>query len=92
MKTLSISVLAAGAAALFVVTPITAANAQSDGLVAVSTTHGNWTLKERENWLHDRLEKSKDDGSISHGEYDRVKDELGDIHHDEDAMRDHHDG
>lgn len=98
MKSL-MTLLAAGSAAILAATPMAAAHAQSADDMAVdsnatvaATTHGDWTLKQRENWLHDRLERARDDGSIDHAEYDRVRHRLDDIHHDEDQMRDRHEG
>ena len=95
MKPLTLSLLAAGAAGLFTLAPLAAANAQAMMPASAPTAmseHGNWTLKERETWLHNRLDKARSDGAIDHSEYDRVKDELGAIHTEEDRMRDHHDG
>jgi hypothetical protein len=90
-KVVGISLMAGGAAALFVLTPMTAVYAQ-DEAPAAAPEHGNWTLKEREGWLHDKLDQARHDGAIDHHEFDRVKHELGRIHDDEDMMRDHHDG
>jgi len=89
MKLSTLSLLAAGAAGLFAIAPLTTAVAQGMDASATVGDHGNWTLKERESWLHNRLDKSKDSGAISHEEFDRVSHELADIRHDEDAMRDH---
>ena len=86
-----VSLLAGGAAALFALTPLTAACAQ-DEAPAVTPEHGNWTLKEREDWLHSRLDKARHDRDLDHHEYDRAKHELGRIHEDEETMRDHHEG
>jgi hypothetical protein len=83
MNILKLTVLASSAAALLCAAPVTSVCAQD---------HGNWTLRERESWLHDRIEKSRDDGSLDHVEYDRIRHALDDIRHDEDRMRDHHDG
>jgi len=91
MKTIAISLLAGGAAALFALTPLAAVQAQDES-PAVGAEHGNWTLKEREDWLHSRLDKARDDGSVDHHEYDRVKSDLKRIHETEEAMRDRHDG
>jgi len=91
MRNLGISLLAGGASAFFALTPLAAIHAQ-DEAPAVVADHGNWTLKEREDWLHSRLDKARDEGSVDHHEYDRVKDELGHIHETEEAMRDHHHG
>ncbi len=91
MRTFAVSLLAGGAAALFALTPLAAVQAQ-DEPSAVGAEHGNWTLKEREDWLHSHLDKARDEGSVNSHVYDRVKDELGHIHDAEEAMRDHHDG
>ena len=96
MKPLTLTLLAgAAAAALLSLAPLSMAMADPDDApapaVVVTTDHGNWTLKQREEWLADRLDKSRDDGSLDHHEYDRVKHELHDIHEDEERMRDHHD-
>ncbi|MHB8529623.1 MAG: hypothetical protein ACYC8V_08965 [Caulobacteraceae bacterium] len=91
MKTLTLSLLAGGAAALVSLAPLAVARAQ-DEPPTVAAEHGNWTLAQREHWLDNRLDKAKDDGSIDHHEADRVKHELHDIHEDEERMRDHHDG
>jgi hypothetical protein len=90
MKTLILSLLAGGAAALASTAPVTAI--AQDEPPAAAADHGNWTLAEREKWLDSRLDKARDDGSIDHHEFERVKHELHDIHENEDRMRDHHDG
>ncbi|HEY2481852.1 MAG TPA: hypothetical protein VGI30_06595, partial [Caulobacteraceae bacterium] len=72
--------------------PATMVNAQPYEHGVASPTHGDWTLKQREDWLRERIDRSRDDGSLAHSEYDRVRNELGDIRHDEDGMRDHHGG
>ncbi len=91
MQTLTLSLLAGAAAALFALGSTTPVRAQDEAPPA-AVEHGNWTLNQREDWLKNRLDRSRDDGSIDHHEYDRVKHEIEDIHHDEDAMRDHHGG
>ena len=92
MKIPTLSLLAGGAAVLIAAVPMAAVNAQSAMAVTVAADHGDYTLKQREEWLHNRLDKSRDDGSLDRGEYERVNHELGDIRSDEDGMRDHHDG
>jgi hypothetical protein len=59
---------------------------------AVVGDHGNWTLKERENWLGDRLRVARNDGSIDDSEFDRVRHELDRIRDSENDMRGAHDG
>ena len=90
MQTLTLSLLAGAATALLALGPTTPVRAQDEAPAAAE--HGNWTLNQREDWLKNRLDRSRDDGSIDHHEYDRVKHEIQDIHRDEDRMRDHHDG
>jgi hypothetical protein len=63
-----------------------------DAPTVAGTSQGNWTLKQREDWLNNRLDKAQDDGSIDHHEFDRVHHKLQDIRDDEDQLRDHHDG
>jgi hypothetical protein len=83
MNRFKLIVLAGSAAALLGAAPAAPVFAQD---------HGNWTLRQREDWLHDRIQRSRDDGSLDRVEFERVKHELGDLRHDEDKMRDHHDG
>jgi hypothetical protein len=93
MKTSTLSGLAAGAAvALFALTPLAGASAQPPMMTPAVSGHGDWTLGHREEWLHSRLDKARDDGSIDTHEYDRVQHELSDIHRDQQSMRDMHDG
>lgn len=58
----------------------------------IAPTHGDWTLRQREDWLYDRLDKARDDGSVDKVEAERVKHEINSIRDDERRMRDHHDG
>ncbi|MEI9964812.1 MAG: hypothetical protein WDM92_08945 [Caulobacteraceae bacterium] len=92
MKSL-LPLLAAGpAAALLALASPMAVQAQPAAPAADAGPHGDWTLKEREDWLFDRLNRSRDDGSLDHHEYDRVHDQIDTIKDDEQHMRDHHDG
>ena len=59
---------------------------------AVVGASGDWTLRQRETWLSTRLDMARDDGTINDDDFYRVRHELGDIHHDESALRDDHDG
>jgi hypothetical protein len=87
MKTLTLSLLAYGASIGLCLSPLSHAQAQ-DTPTAVVVSHGDWTLRQREDWLHDRLEKSRADGSLDRSEYERARDELSDLRHEEDRMRD----
>ena len=92
MKILTLSLIVGAAAAMTGLAPATMVNAQPVEHEVTSPTHGDWTLKQREDWLKERIERSRDDGSLAHSEYDRVRHALDDIRHDEDHMRDHHKG
>lgn len=69
-----------------------AADSSAVDASAVVGNHGNWTLREREDWLGDRLRVARDDGSIDGSEFDRVHHELDRIRDDENRMRGVHDG
>ncbi len=67
--------------------------ASAAGLPAAGARdHGDYTLKQREEWLSSRIDKAHDDGSLDGHEADRVHRELDRIRHDEDHYRDHHGG
>ena len=84
----------ATAFALILAAPMssTAQTMDSGASVAVTSPHGNWTLRQREEWLNNRLDKARDDGSLDRHEYDRVRQDLHGIKKDEDSFRDSHDG
>jgi len=92
MKPFSLPLLGAAASALIALASAPAVHAQAVDASAVVGDHGNWTLKQRETWLDDRLDKARDDGSLDHREYDRVHHEMSRIRDDEDQLRGHHDG
>ena len=73
MKILTASLLAYGAAIALSLSPLGHADAQPDTAAAASPTHGDWTLREREKWVSDRIDKSRDDGALDRGEYDRAR-------------------
>jgi hypothetical protein len=88
MKILTVSLAAYGAAMLLSLSPHGAANAQSEMAPTPAVAHGDWTLRQRESWLNDRLDKSRDDGAIDHASYDQAKLDMGELRRQEDAMRD----
>jgi hypothetical protein len=91
MKVFTLTLLAGAAVALIAATaPATSAGAQDEPAVAAHS--GDWTLRQREDWLRDRIDKSLVDGSLDRVEADRVRHELGDIRAQEGDMRDRHDG
>lgn len=53
---------------------------------------GDWTLKQREQWLDDHINKAHDDHSLDGHEADRAHHELDRLKDDEHHLRDHHDG
>ncbi len=91
MKASHLSMLGA-ATALMALASAPAVRPQAVDTSAVVSDHGDWTLKEREHWLYDRLDTARNDGSLDRHEYARVHDELTQIRDDEDRLRDHHDG
>jgi hypothetical protein len=94
MKLLTLSLTAYGAAIALSLSPTSHARAQdaippdTAPMAGASATHGDWTLRQREDWLSDRLDKSRADGSLDHSEYDRARQELNDLRHEESHMRD----
>ncbi len=93
MRIFSISLLSAAATSLIALSSPMAAQAQSvDASAVVGGGHGDWTLKQREDWLASRLDKAKDDGSLDSHEYERVHHDLAGIRADEDQLRDRHEG
>ena len=91
MKILTASLLAYGAAVTLSLSPLGHAGAQPD-TAAVSSAHGDWTLREREKWVSNRIDKSRDDGALDRTEYDRARHSLDDLRRAEDEMRDHQHG
>jgi hypothetical protein len=87
---LALTSAAAAAAIAFAAAP----NVHAQGVDASATVgdHGNWTLRQREEWLNNKLEQARDDGSVDHREFNRVRREMSAIRDDEDRMRDHHSG
>jgi hypothetical protein len=97
MKTLPIWLIGAASAALALAAPAGQAAAQMTTMTEATNPaavgdHGDWTLKQREDWLNDRLRAARDDGSIDSNEFDRVHHDLDGIHDDENHMRGDHDG
>lgn len=97
MKSLKLLAICGAAAALACMAPAVPAFAQAISGSAVDSDavvgdHGDWTLKEREDWLRDRLQMARNDGSIDDAEFDRVHHELDRIHDSESDMRGQQDG
>jgi hypothetical protein len=89
------TLLAATSTAVLLLAPLASAHAQAEAVDAnavITASHGDWTLKEREDWLFNRLDKARDGGAIDPTEVDRVRHDVEAIRDDEHHMRDHHDG
>ena len=92
MNALKLSIYAGLATGLMILAPATFPQAQAVDATAVVSEHGDWTLKQREDWLSSRLDKARDDGSLDHREFERVRHDLARIRDDEEHLRDRHDG
>jgi hypothetical protein len=85
------SLLLGAATAVLAIAPAPAPVMAQD-TPAMSADHRDWTLRQREDWLHQKIDASRDAGALSHEEYDRVNDALHDIRSHEDTLRDHQSG
>jgi hypothetical protein len=94
MNILKPVLLGAAAIALLSAAPSFAQSAFDNGVdtSAVITPHGDWTLREREDWLSKRIDMARDDRSIGNDEHDRIRDELNSLRDQENHMRDAHGG
>ena len=93
MRIFSISLLSAAATSLIAFASPMAAHAQGvDASAVVGSAHGDWTLKQREDWLGSRLDQARSDGSLDNHEYDRVRHDLSSIRDQEGQLRDRHEG
>jgi hypothetical protein len=89
MKLITASLAAYGGAILLSLSPWSTASAQTEMTPAptAAVAHGDWTLRQREDWLNDRLEKSRNDGTLERGESDRARRDMSDLRHEEDRLR-----
>src|SRR5580692_11216858 len=95
MKTLKPILMGVAAVALLSTAPAFAQSAYDQGVDAnavVPTHSGDYTLRQREDWLSKRIDMARDDRSISNDEHDRIRDALNDLRDHENHMRDAHDG
>jgi hypothetical protein len=89
--------LAAGAAVLLAMAPgahaqiVEPANA-TPATIAPAPDSGNWTLKQREDWLNDRINKAHDGHDIDGREADRAHHALDRLRDEENKLRGDHDG
>jgi len=95
MKTLKPILMGAAAVALLSAAPAFAQSALDEGVnanAAVATHSGDFTLKQREDWLSRRIDMARDDRSISNDEHDRIRDALNELRDQENHLRGMHDG
>ena len=95
MNFLKPALMGVAAVALMSAAPALAQSALDEGVNAnavIGAHNGDWTLRQRENWLAQRIDMARDDRSISGDEHDRIRDELADLRDQENHMRDAHDG
>ncbi len=89
MKLLTASLAVYGGSILLTLSPWSGAAAQPDmaPAPAMAPAHGDWTLRQREDWLSDKLEKSRGDGSLDRAEYDRARRDMSDLRREEGNLR-----
>lgn len=97
MNSFKPALMGAAVIAILLTAPLSLAHAQSALSAGVDTTaavgnQGNYTLKQREDWLSRHIDMARDDGSIGHDEYDRIRGDLNGIRDQEGRMRGSHDG
>lgn len=93
MNALRLTFVALGGAAALGFAPLSAANAQMDPVAApapAAAEHGDWTLRQREDWLSERLKQSLDNGALDKAEFNRARLEMDHLRQEESRMR--HDG
>jgi hypothetical protein len=90
VKILNMSLVIGGVTALIAATAPMPSPAHAQDTEAAG--HRDWTLQQREDWLTDRVVSSRDNGALDHSEYNRARDAVSDIRHEEDGMRDRQGG
>jgi hypothetical protein len=93
MNTLMLSLAAFAAAAVLSASPWSAAKAQMDpapAAVPPPAAQGDWTLRQREDWLSDQLKTSLANGALDKAEFNRARLEMDHMRQEESRMR--HDG
>lgn len=89
MKIVTLTLAGCGGAILLGLSTFGVAGAQTEppAVVAVTTTHGDWTLRQREDWLNGQLEKARDDGSLNKASFNRARLEMRNLGNEESRMR-----
>jgi hypothetical protein len=76
-----------GAAFLLGLSPAGAVLAQTDAVTPAAVAHGDWTLRQREDWLTSQLEKARADGSLTKASFNRARLEMRNLANEESRMR-----
>lgn len=87
MNIVTLTLAGCGGAILLGLSTFGTAGAQTDMPVAVAATHGDWTLRQREDWLNGQLEKARDDRSLDKAGFNSARLEMRDLNREESRMR-----
>jgi hypothetical protein len=88
MKIVTITLAGCGGALLLALSTFGTASAQADMPAAAAVTpHGDWTLRQREDWLNGQLEKARDDRSLDKASFNSARLEMRDLGREESRMR-----
>ena len=91
MKIVTVILAGLGGAFLLALSTCETAAAQTDMPTAmpaaVAPAHGDWTLRQREDWLNGQLEKARDDRSLDKAACNSARLEMRDLGREESRMR-----
>jgi len=87
MKIVTVTLAGCGGAILLALSTFGTASAQTDVAPAVAAAHGDWTLRQREDWLTGQLEKARDDRSLDKASFNSARLEMRDLSREESRMR-----
>jgi len=92
MKIVTVTLAGCGGALSLVLSTFGTASAQSDMPVdmpsaVAAPAHGDWTLRQREDWLNGQLEKARDDRSLTKADFNSARLEMIDLGREESRMR-----
>jgi hypothetical protein len=91
MKIVTVTLAGFGGALLLALSTFGTASAQPDMPAAMpaamAPTHGDWTLRQREDWLNGQLQKARDDRSLDKASFNSARLEMRDLGREESRMR-----
>ena len=87
MKIVTVTLAGFGGAMLLALSTFGTASAQADMPAAVAPSHGDWTLRHREDWLNGQLEKARADRSLDKASFNSARLEMRDLGREESRMR-----